>query len=422
VETTSKSSSISSSLLNLPGIARFREKTGRVLRGFTQWDLSLRGVDPVLLFTVLALLSFGLLMVYSSSFVYAQEKTGDGLTFIRKQLGFAFMGLLGMFGVSRIPHRRWADWGYPLLGVSLFLLLLVLIPGVGAKVLGARRWIRLGGVNFQPAELAKVAMVIFVAKQLERKRHALERFGPGVLAHFLVPAPLFVLLLLQPDFGSTAMTVLTLFLLLFLAGVPKRFLLATTLPALFGAAGLILGSEYRRNRVLAFLDPWSDPGGKGFQILQSFVGLHNGGIFGVGLGNGKEKLFYLPEAHNDFIFSVIGEELGLLGIIGLVLVFGLFIHRGLKIGWDCWQKESDLFGFLLASGLSLLLGLQALVNMAVVLGLLPTKGLALPFVSYGGSALLVDLLAVGILLSISRQGRGPVLLSGAADSRSRVRG
>ncbi len=368
------------------------------------WPLPKGGIDLPLLFVVAGMVVFGLLMVYSSSFIYAQERTGDGFAFIKKQLFFAVAGFVGMLAICRVNYRKWSDWAYPALGVATLLLVLVLIPGVGAKVGGAQRWIRLGFLNFQPGELAKFAVLIFVARQLVRKQDRIRKLVPGMLSHFIVPAPAFLLLLAQPDFGTTVMIVMVMFFLLFLAGVPKRFLGAAAVGAGGLAALLVLSTPYRRARLMTFFDPWTDAAGKGFQVIQSMVGLHNGSFWGVGLGNGKEKLFYLPEAHNDFIFAVIGEELGFLGVAAVVSAFVYFMYRGLKIGWEAYRKHADLFGLFLAAGITLVLGLQGLVNMAVVMGLLPTKGLTLPFISYGGSALFIDLIAVGILLSV---GRGP---------------
>ncbi|MBS1963304.1 MAG: putative lipid II flippase FtsW [Bdellovibrionales bacterium] len=349
---------------------------------------------------------FGLIMVYSSSFIYAQERTGDGFAFIKKQLIFATLGFVAMFVSSRIPYRKWADHAYLVGGASIALLAVVLVPGVGSRVLGAQRWLRLGPVSIQPAEIAKFSMILFVAHQLEKKSAGVRRFVPGVLANFILPMPAMLLLLLQPDFGSTVMITGVIFVLMFLAGVPKRWLGGFVGLGGFAASALILGSPYRRARLMTFLDPWQDPLGKGFQVLQSMLGVHNGSLFGVGLGNGKEKLFYLPEAHNDFIFAVIGEELGFLGIIGVILAYCFFIYRGLKIASDCWENRHDRFGALAATGITLALGLQGFVNMGVVLGLLPTKGLTLPFISYGGSALVVDLFAIGILLNISKGSPG----------------
>jgi cell division protein FtsW len=366
------------------------------------WPLPAQGIDLVLLLTVIAMVIFGLLMVYSSSFIYAQEKTGDGFAFIKKQLAYAVLGFGALVGICRVDYRRWAKWAYPVLGVAVAMLAAVFIPGLGTRVLGAQRWIKVGPLTFQPGELAKFAVIIFVARQLDRKQDRIHTVAAGVLAPFIVPLPAFLLLLLQPDFGTTVMISIVIFALMFLAGVPKRYLAsALTLAATVGTF-LAVGSAYRRQRLMTFIDPWRDPGGKGFQILQSLVGLHNGRIWGVGLGTGKEKLFYLPEAHNDFIFSVIGEELGFLGIAVVILAYLVLVYRGLRIAINVQKQYKDRFGMLLATGITLALGLQGFVNMSVVLGLLPTKGLTLPFISYGGSALLIDLFAVGVLLSIAR--------------------
>lgn len=369
---------------------------------FCPWPLPAQGVDLFLLVTVVGMVLFGLLMVYSSSFIYAQERTGDGLAFIKKQLLFSGLGLAALLGVCRVDYRRWASWAYPILGAAIALLAAVFIPGLGARAGGAQRWLHVGPLGFQPAELAKFAIIFFVAHQLDRKKDRLHTVAAGVLSHVLLPLPAFLLLLLQPDFGTTVMVCSVIFMLMFMAGVPKRYLFTALALAVAAGVFLALGTAYRRARVMTFIDPWRDPAGKGFQIIQSMLGLHNGSLFGVGLGNGKEKLFYLPEAHNDFIFAVIGEELGFLGIFGVVVAYLYFIYRGFRIAWNCHAKYQDLFGMLLASGITLALGLQGFVNMAVVMGLVPTKGLTLPFISYGGSAILVDLFAVGVLLSVAR--------------------
>jgi cell division protein FtsW len=351
---------------------------------------------------VVGLVLFGLIMVYSSSFIFAQERTGDGFSFIKKQLIFAVLGFTTLFGVCRLDYRLWAKWAYPVLGAAIVLLAMIMIPGIGVRVGGARRWIHLGGINFQPGEFAKFAVIFFVASQLNRKFDRLDTLTAGVLSHFIVPLPALFLLLLQPDFGTTVVISVVTFCLMFVAGVPLRFLTTSLIAAGSIGGWLAIGTAYRRTRLMTFLDPWSDPGGKGFQILQSFVGLHNGRFWGVGLGNGNEKLFFLPEAHNDFIFSVIGEELGYLGILAVILAYLYFVYRGLRIAWLCQKNEQDRFGMLLATGITIALGFQGFVNMSVVLGLVPTKGLTLPFVSYGVSSLLIDLFAVGVLLSVGR--------------------
>lgn len=370
------------------------------------WPLPPRGIDFMLLFTVIAMVVFGLIMVYSASYIFATEKTGDGFSFIKKQIFFAVIGFAGLAAICRVDYRKWYQWAYPFLGLSMVLLIAVLIPGIGARVGGARRWIRIAGINFQPGELAKFAVIFFTASQLTRKMDRLGNWVVGMISPFLVPMPGLFLLLLQPDFGTTVMICMVMFTLMYLAGVPKRYLTAALALAGTTGAWLALGTGYRRARVMTYLNPWSDPGGKGFQIIQSLTGLHNGHLWGVGLGNGKEKLFYLPEAHNDFIFAVIGEELGFIGIIAVIVAFLYLIYRGLRIAYLAQKNYKDGFGMLLAAGITLALGLQGFVNIAVVMGVLPTKGLTLPFISYGGSALMVDLFAVGVLLSVAR---GPQL-------------
>jgi cell division protein FtsW len=358
-----------------------------------------------LFLVVLGMVLFGLIMVYSSSFIYAQEKTGDGFSFIRKQLVSASIGLVALWAGYRIKYDFWRKIAYPFLGLAIVLLIMIFIPGLGMKVGGAHRWIHFWKLQFQPSELAKFAVIFFVAHQLDKKFDRIDRVTAGVLSHFIIPLPVLMLLLVQPDFGTTVMIVVVIFCLMFLAGVPSKYLASSLGAGLLLGGWLAFGTGYRRSRLLTFVDPWSDPGGKGFQILQSLVGLHNGGIWGVGLGNGKEKLLYLPEAHNDFIFSVIGEELGFIGIVCVVLAYLYFIYCGLRIASDCYKMDQNRFGMLLGAGITLALGLQGFVNICVALGLVPTKGLTLPFMSYGGSALVVDLFAVGVLLSLGRRRR-----------------
>jgi cell division protein FtsW len=387
-----------------PLLARFR-RTQQPTQGEAPtcpWPLPAQGIDVLLLLTVIAMVAFGLIMVYSASFIYAQERTGDGFTFIRKQLVLGLAGFGALVCICRVDYRRWAAWAYPGLALAIALLAAVFIPGIGSRVGGAQRWLHIGHFGFQPGELAKFAVIFFVAASLDRKADRLGSLAAGLFGNFLVPLPALALLLAEPDFGTTVMIVVVIFALMYLAGVPKRTLVAALGCAAIVGVALALGTPYRRARVMTYLDPWRDPGGKGFQIIQSLVGLHNGRVWGTGLGNGKEKLFFLPEAHNDFIFAVIGEELGFLGIAVVVAAYLYFTYRGLRIAYECRRKYQDRFGMLLAAGITLALGGQGFVNMCVVLGLLPTKGLTLPFISYGGSALLVDLLAVGVLLSIAR--------------------
>lgn len=365
-----------------------------------------RGGDVILLMLVLAMVLFGLLMVYSASYIFAEDRTGDGFTFIRKQFFYAVLGFGALFVTSRIPHQRWYQWAPAALLTVLCMLLLVMIPGVGSKVGGAQRWINLGLFRFQPAELAKLVGIMFVGRQLVRHQRELHDFKKGVVAPIALLIPLMALLLLQPDFGSTVLLAGTTFVMMFIAGVRPLYLFGGLFTAIAAGAALIVSEPYRMTRVLTFIDPWKDPAGKGFQVIQSMLGLHNGSLLGQGLGNGKEKLFFLPEAHNDFIFAVIGEELGFVGLAAVIVAYVFFIYRGLRISWIALQERNDRFGFYLGCGISLLLGLQAFINMGVVMGLLPTKGLTLPFISYGGSALTLNLMAIGILYSISKSNQG----------------
>ncbi len=358
--------------------------------------------DRFLLFIVLSMVLFGLLMVYSSSYIFSEERTGDGFAFIRKQFIYALIGFMAMWVSSRIPHQKWYEWAPRAIISVLIMLVLVLIPGLGSRVGGAQRWINFGFFRFQPAELAKMIGVTFVARQLVRHQKDLLDFKKGVIAPVIFLLPIMTLLLIQPDFGSTALLAGTTFALMFIAGVRPLYLFGGLFGGGIAASLLILTSEYRMARVMTFLDPWRDPAGKGFQVIQSMLGLHNGSLLGQGLGNGKEKLFFLPEAHNDFIFAVIGEELGFIGVATVIVAYIFFIYRGLKISWNSLNMRQDRFGFYLGCGITLILGLQAFINMGVVMGLLPTKGLTLPFISYGGSALTLNLFAVGILYSISK--------------------
>jgi len=359
------------------------------------------GIDLVLLVTVLILLSVGLIMVYSASYIFAAERTGDGYYFIKRQLGFSVLGLTFLAFFSMFDFRRLNWLGYPLVILSTILLLIVLIPGVGTKVGGAQRWFRIGSLGFQPGEIFKLSVIFFMATRMSRKFDRVSSFVAGTLGNLVVLLPGILLLLIQPDLGSTIITVAVVLSLMTVSNVPLRYLMGLILVGSITFAGLIMSTPYRLARFTAFLDPWEDPMGSGFQVLQSLVGLTNGGTFGVGLGNGKEKLFFLPESHNDFIFAVIGEELGFSGVALIILLFSVVLFRGFKISKSLLIKR-EMFSALLSIGVTVLILSQAFTNMAVVLGLLPTKGLNLPFLSYGGTSLVVNLAAIGVLLSLSR--------------------
>lgn len=360
--------------------------------------------DRILLWAVLGLTALGLTMVYSASAVPAAERLDDSLYYLKRQAAAATVGLGFLLLAMRIGHRRLERLSYPILGVALIALVAVLIPGIGAEVKGARRWIPMGVVAFQPGELAKLAMVLYLARSLARKREKVLDFSVGFVPHLVVVAVFAVLALAEPDFGTAVILSLLLFTMLFCAGARLSWLVLSVIVAVPVAWHLIARSPYRMRRILAFLDPWADRQGIGYQVAESLISVGSGGWFGQGLGAGKQKLFYLPEAHTDFILSVIGEELGLLGILLVLLLFGVVIWRGVRAAY----AAPDAFGAYLALGITALFGFQAIVNMLVAMGLLPTKGLTLPFVSYGGSSLVISLAAAGILLAIS-SGRGGYL-------------
>ncbi len=334
-------------------------------------------------------------MVFSSSFIYAHERTGDGFFFIKRQLMFAVLGAALFYLASRMDYRLWLRFSKLGLWMSLLLLILVSIPGLGSRSGGAQRWLNLGLLTFQPAELAKFFIILFFSAAAAR--------GVPLGRRLLLVFPSMALLLAQPDFGTVIILSLVLLSLSFLTGVRARIVIAGALAIAVGAAILIMRSPYRMARLATYLNPWEDPAGRGFQLLQSLLGVFNGEWLGVGLGNGKQKLFYLPEAHNDFIFSVVGEELGFAGISIVIIAFCFLGLLGISNAMKTMQRSSDTtnnFGLYLGTGITLLLVLQAFINMAVVLGLLPTKGLTLPFVSYGGSALTVNMFMAGILVSL----------------------
>ena len=348
---------------------------------------------------IVALVSIGVVMVYSASAIVAGDRFHDAYFFLKKQLFWALLGAAGLWLALRVDYRRLERFVLPLLAVSVALLVLVLIPPIGQAINGTRRWIRLGPVSFQPVELAKLALVVYLAAFLAKKREGLADFWQGLLSPLVVAGVLGALVLAQPDLGNCLTLIALTFALLFLAGGRLAHLGLILAPAVPLIAIAIWMAPYRLRRITAFLDPWSDPRGSGFQIIQSWLAFGNGGVLGQGIGASKQKLFYLPEAHTDFIFAIVGEELGFVGAAAVVALFSVFVWRGLRIG----LRAPDPFGGYLALGITVLIATQTLVNLGVVLGLLPTKGLPLPFVSFGGSALLITMLSTGVLLNISQQ-------------------
>jgi cell division protein FtsW len=352
--------------------------------------------DLILMLMAIALTCFGVVMVYSASNIMAAKRFHDGFFFLKRQGLFAGLGFAIMLGVMRIDYHLWKKLAVPALLLCLVLLVMVLIPGIGGKAGGSSRWIKLPGFNLQPSEMAKLALIMYMAYSLDKKQDKVKSFAIGIVPHMIVLAILIGCLALQPDLGGALTLFAVAFTMLFAAGTRLSHIFSMILLAM-PLLMYKLSRGYHKGRMEAWTNPWSDPEGKGFQIIQSWLALGTGGVFGQGLGEGKQKLFYLPEAHTDFILSVVGEELGFLGVIVIVGMFFLLVQRAMRIS----VAAPDTFGRFLALGIAVLFGIEATVNMGVVTGLLPTKGLALPFISYGGSSLLISLFAVGILLNIS---------------------
>jgi len=355
------------------------------------------GYDLMILIPVILLIGLGLVVVYSASSNLAEHRMGDSYFYLKKQAVFCAIGIGLMILARYIPCSLYAKLSYPLLLISGGLLVLLLVPGFGRRVGGACRWLSMGGVSFQPSELAKFSLAVYVAYSMAKKGAKMASFSRGMLPHLMVTCAFVFLILLQPDLGTAVIIGAWLMILLFLGGVRIFQLASLSLLFLPLLAWLILKADYRLNRWMAFLDPWEDPQGIGFHIIHSFLAFGSGGIFGVGLGNSKQKLFYLPEPHTDFALSIVGEELGLLGVGVIIVLFGMLIMRGIKVA----LSARDLYSSYLALGLTCLIGLQVIINMGVVVGLLPTKGLPLPLISYGGSSLVVTLISIGVLLNIS---------------------
>ena len=346
----------------------------------------------------IVLISIGIVMIYSSSGIYALQELGNSGYYLHRHLSFLLLGFLLMFGAMAMDYYELRKISKPLLLFAIFLLVLVLIPGIGKESNGARRWFQIGAWSFQPSEMAKIILIIYVADFLARKQNKIKSFKQGFLPLILVLGIVCLLILKQPDLGNCVLLGVLVFILMFVAGARLRHLasiLLFSLPALYF---LVVRVPYRMARIMAFLDPWEDSLGVGFQLSQSQIALGSGGIYGVGLGKSFQKLFYLPAAHTDFILSIIGEELGFIGTFAVILLFVFFIWQGLRIV----RRTTDEFGYFLSMGLLLLIGLQVVVNIGVSIGVLPTKGLPLPFISYGGSALIFNMIAVGLLLNVSR--------------------
>lgn len=362
--------------------------------------LALPSPDPLLFAAVIGLVGFGVVMVYSASAVYAAQKFGSSTYFLRRDLLWTGLGLSAMTVALRTDYAAWRRWAYALLGVTFTLLVSVLF--VGARINGAKRWFHLGPLSFQPAELAKLSLVIYLAYSLAKKAEKVRSFTIGFVPHMIVCGVMMVLLLKQPDLGTAVILGMTTLLLLFVAGAKLSYIVLAFLGAAPIVYQAIVGTPWRMRRMLAYLDPWQYRYDVGYQITESLISIGSGGVRGLGLGDGRQKLFFLPEAHTDFVLALVGEELGFLGTAALMMLFLAFLIRGFSIA----ARARMPFGYFLGMGVTLLIATQTLINAGVVTGLLPTKGLTLPFVSYGGSSLVISLIGVGMLLSISRDRYG----------------
>jgi len=357
-----------------------------------------RAPDFLLFLTVLMLLSIGLVMILSASEYSTLVHYNDSFYYFKRQLLWALIGLTLMFLVMNWDYWNWRRWAVPAVALAFLLLILVLIPGIGREVYGSSRWIGLGPLTFQPSEFIKLCLVVFTAYGLSRKGELVQSFTHGLLPFLVMLGAAAGLILLQPDLG-TAVTLAGTILIMFFAAGARMSALAGLAGTGVVAVGLVIAAEpYRMQRFLAFLDPWQDPQGSGFHIIQSLYALGSGGLFGTGLGQGKQKFLYLPAQHTDFIFAVIGEELGFVGAALVISLFAVFVWRGLRVA----VAAPDSFGSLLAAGLTVGIALQAIINIGVVTGSLPITGITLPLISFGGTSLIFTLISVGILLNISK--------------------
>jgi cell division protein FtsW len=364
--------------------------------------LGRRRIDPLIVGITIALSLGGLIMVFSASGVVAEMKYSDSTHYLQRQIIWMVLGFGVLVAGAQIDYQQWKEWVPWIVMGCVGGLLLVLVFGL--QINGARRWLTFGYFSIQPTEMAKLAMVLYLAAFLSNPNRRVTDWRRGFLPPVVVVSGVCFLIVVEPDLGSIVVIGLVFVCMMYLAGARLRHLACLGLPMILGFLALIVFSPERWERFTTFLNPFQDREGAGYQLVQSLLALENGGIFGVGLGQGKQKLLYLPEAHTDFVLALVGEELGLMGTLGLLGLFVILVFKGFRVA----ALAPDMFGRFLALGITLLLTMQAMINAGVVSGMLPTKGLTLPLVSYGGSSLLTTMLAIGILLNIARQGRaGP---------------
>ncbi len=356
-------------------------------------------LDKTLLIVVILMTIFGVVMIYSASSIWAQYKFNDAFKFVKSQSFFALIGFFLMYTISKIDYHFWQKKANLILGICLILLILVLIPGIGSVRNGSRSWFGIGGLGIQPSEFAKIGLIIYTSKYLSHNKKELRSIKKGVLPIIFIIGLFFLLIMLEPDFGTAMVITLTLVSLIFISGVKISFFVKIGLFGLLGIVILIIIAPYRMARIVSFLNPWVDPLGSGFQIIQSLYAIGPGSLLGQGFLNSHQKHFYLPEPQTDFIFSIISEEFGFLGVLIVTTFFAFILYRIIKIS----LRSTDLFSKFLTFGLGIGIIIQAILNLCVVIGLIPVTGVTLPFFSYGGSSLLVTMISIGIILNISRE-------------------
>ena len=358
----------------------------------------MRDIRRSIFLITIMLVAVGIIMIYSASSIYAYSSMGDSLFYLKRHLLYLVVGFAMMLFAMVYDLKKIQKLSKPLILVSIFLLLLVLIPHIGRETAGARRWFKIGPVNFQPSEFAKIAIIIYMADLVSRKGILMKSFIHSYLPAIIILGTVVGLVLLEPDLGTAITVSLIAFIILYVGGVSPLYVWGSFLASLPVLYLLLFRVAYRRKRIMVFMNPWADKRGAGFQIIQSFVALGSGGPFGVGLGQSRQKLFYLPASHTDFIFSIIGEELGFVGVAAIIALFAMFIWQGMKVAF----KAIEPFERSLALGIVSLIAIETIINIGVTAGALPTKGLPLPFISYGGSGLIFHLMAVGLLLNVAK--------------------
>lgn len=357
-----------------------------------------RSPDYVIVSAILALLTIGVVMVYSASAAFAYHKYGDAFYFAKRQLLFAALGVFMMFFIANINPRQFYRVAFPFVVVCFVLLVVVLIPGVGILRNGAQSWLGIGAFSIQPSEFMKLAMILFLSRMLSQPGFKITHFSRGLLPCLAFLAVAFGLIMLQPDLGTGTVFVGTGIILIFVSGARIKHLMVFAALGLSGFIGLVMAAPYRIQRIIAFLNPWQDPKGAGYHLIQSLYAIGPGGLLGLGLGMSRQKHLYLPEPHTDFIFSILAEELGFLGSAMVIFLFSILVWRGIRVA--IYSKNT--FSNLVAVGITTMIMIQAVINIGVVSGAFPVTGITLPFLSYGGSSLTLTLAAVGILLNLSR--------------------